>query len=163
MKNHILILLIIFSFSSFAQNETEYLTKSDIENDLAFLDEILQSKSSYQGLNGYDYKEDFNTFLETIAEGPITKSDFGLFLSKTIGKIGDRHSSITGYDLPESLYFPVAFAPFQNKILVLDYNTVQKKYSYWNSEFPYLKSINSIPAEENNTAPQVTNLSTYSG
>ncbi|MFC3197573.1 S41 family peptidase [Parapedobacter deserti] len=153
MRNHLLILLALISFSSFAQNETEYLTKSDIESDLAFLDEILQSKSSYLGLNGYDYKEDFNAYLIGIEEKLITKSDFGLFLSKTIGKIGDRHSGILGYDLPETRYFPLAFAPFQNKILVLNYDTIQKKYGYWNSEFPYLKSINGMSVEE--IVPQI--------
>lgn len=152
MKKYILILVSILSFSCYAQKEIEYLTKSDIADDLAFLDQILQNKSSYQGLNGYDYKEDFNAFLETIEE-PITKSDFGLFLSKTIGKIGDRHAHIEGYDLPESLYFPVAFAPFKEKVLVLDYNETNKEYGFWNSEFPYLKSINNIPIE--NILPQI--------
>jgi|GEM_PF-2593112 len=153
MKSHLLILLTVISFSSFAQNETEHLTKSDIEEDLAFLDEILQIKSSYLGLNGYDYKADLDTFLVRIEEEPITKSDFGLFLSKTIGKIGDRHSRISGYDLPETLYLPLAFAPFQNKILVLNYDSAQENYGYWNSEFPYLKSINGISVEE--IVPQI--------
>ncbi len=59
MKIYITILLSIFTLSCNAQNEAKYLTKSEIESDLAFLDNILQNKSSYQGLNGYDYKKDF--------------------------------------------------------------------------------------------------------
>jgi len=123
------------------------LTKSEIENDLKVLDDILQNKSSYQGLNGFDYRLDFRSFLETMKENTVTKSDFGLFLSKTISKIGDRHSSISGYDLPESLYFPLAFAPYHEKILVIDYDSNSKTYNNWNPEYPYLKAINSIPIE----------------
>lgn len=144
MKNHIIILLTILSFIGKAQDEKEYLTKSQIEEDLAFLDSILQSQSSYQGLNGYEYKKDFERFLESVNNEPITHSDFGLFLSQTIGKIGDRHSYVKGYDLPELLHFPIAFAPLSNEILVLKYDAFKKEYGFWNSEFPYLKSINNI-------------------
>lgn len=143
----------MISFSCHAQNEVKYLAKAEIKEDLTYLDNILQNQSSYQGLNGYNYKEDFNQFLEQTKGETITPSDFGLFISKIIGKIGDRHASIKGYDLPESLYFPMAFAPYQDKILVLDYDKTKKEYTYWNSEYPYLKSINNIPIEQ--VLPQI--------
>jgi len=148
MRIYIVILLSIFTLFCNAQNETEYLTKSEIDNDLKFLGDILENQSSYQGLNGFDYLKDFDKYLEQIDGTKITKSDFGLFLSKTIGKIGDRHSYIKGYDLPETLYFPLSFAPFKDKVLVLDYNKTNKKYAFWNSEFPYLKAINNLPIEQ---------------
>lgn len=148
MRNYIFILLTLFSFSCNAQIETKYLTNKEIEHDLETLDEILQSQSSYQGLNGYNYKEDFNQFLKQSKTNSISKSDFGLFLSKAIGKIGDRHSYIKGYDLPESLYFPMSFAPYQKNVLVLEYDNITKEYNYWNSQFPFLKSINNIPIQK---------------
>jgi len=146
MRIYIIILLSIFTLSCNAQNQ--YLTKKQIEKDLAILDEILQKKSSYQGLNGFDYRKDFDDYLEQIDNKKISQSDFGLFLSKTIGKIGDRHSYIKDYDLPETLYFPLSFAPYNEKVLVLDYDKANRKYGLYNSQFPYLKSINNIPIEK---------------
>lgn len=131
-----------------AQSEVEYLTKEQIENDLSLLNEILENKSSYQGLNGFDYKIDFSEYLETIEENKVTQFDFGLFLAKTIGKIGDRHSYIKDYDVRDSLFLNIAFAPFKDKVLVVDYNKDKKEYEFWNSKFPYLHSINNIPIEQ---------------
>jgi len=148
MKIYIVILLSILTLSCKAQNGTEYLTKSQIKSDLAILDSILQKKSSYQGLNGYDYKKDFDEYLHKTKEQSVTKYDFELFLSKTIGKIGDRHSYIRGERLRNSLFFPFAFAPLNNKVLVIDYDKENKKYHLYKTEFPYLKSINNIPIEE---------------
>ncbi len=142
---------ILFSISVFccnAQSETEYLTKSEIEIDLEYLDQILQNKSSYQGLNGYEYRKYFDDYLKGITEQPITKSDFGMFLSKNIGQIGDRHSYIKGDRIRDSLYFSIAFAPFKDGVLVIDYNRDKKEYAFWDPEFPYLKSINKIPIEK---------------
>lgn len=146
MRIYIVILLSIFTLSCNAQNE--YLTKVQIEKDLAILDKILEEKSSYQGLNGFDYKKDFENYLEQINNKKISQSDFGLYLSKTIGKIGDRHSYVKDYDLPETLYFPFAFAPYKNSVLVLDYDKANRKYNFHNQQFPYLKSINNIPIEK---------------
>ncbi|WP_282079554.1 S41 family peptidase [Aquimarina algiphila] len=148
MKLNIIVLLLIFTTFCNAQNKTEYISKSEIENDLKFLDSIFKNQSSYQGLNGFDYQLDFDKFLKQIDGIKITESEFGLFLSKTIGQIGDRHSYIKGYDLPETLYFQISFAPYKNRVLVIDYNKTNKKYAFWNSDFPYLKSINHIPIEE---------------
>ena len=148
MRIYIVILLSIFTISCKAQNETEYLTKSQIEKDLAIFDEILQNKSSYQGLNGYSYKKDFEEYLNKVSEKQITKFDFEMFLSKTLGKIGDRHSYIKGDRLRNSIYFPFAFAPYKDKVIVINYNRTEKEYNFLNKDFPYLKSINKIPIEE---------------
>lgn len=151
MKKHFfaltLITLITVSFSH-SINKDDYLEKDDIENDLAFLDNILQQESSYQGLNGFNYRNDFAAFLKRIEKKPVTAFEFGLFLSKTIGKIGDRHAYIKGFHPRDSLYFPIAFAPFQNKVLVINYDKTTKNYSFWDTEYPYLKSIHNIPIEK---------------
>ena len=148
MKIYMVILLSTIALFCKAQENTEYLSKREIESDLKFLDSIFQNQSSYQGLNGFDYQTDFDNYLKQIDDTKVTKSDFGLFLSKTIGKIGDRHAYIKGYDLPETLYFPFSFAPYKNKVLVLAYDKSRKRYDFWNPDFHYLKSINKIPIEQ---------------
>ncbi|MEM8907440.1 MAG: S41 family peptidase, partial [Bacteroidota bacterium] len=74
--------------------------------------------------------------------------DFGKFLSKTLGKIRDRHAYVKGYDLPESWYLPLAFAPLNDQIVVINYDSAKKQYGLWNPDFPYLKSINQLPIEK---------------
>ncbi|WP_423997096.1 S41 family peptidase [Maribacter sp. IgM3_T14_3] len=147
-KIKLLGIIAFICFNLNAQNETEYLTKNQIENDLSQLDEILQNTSSYQGINGFEYKKEFDNFSANFKEQSVTKYDFELFLSKVIGKIGDRHSYIEGERLRNSLYFPIAFAPLNDKVLVVDFNNDTEKYAYWNKDFPYLKSINNIPIEK---------------
>jgi C-terminal processing protease CtpA/Prc len=148
LKKSLLIALAVCSFSCYAQNKIKYLTKTDLKNDLAFLEEILEKKSAYQGLNGYHYKDDFDKFLKKTKVDSITKYDFEVFLAKTIGKIGDRHSNIRGDRYRDSIFFPLAFAPFKDKVLVVDYHKATKEYSFWNSEYPYLKSINHLSIEK---------------
>ena len=148
MKIYIIILLSIFTLTCKAQNETEYLTKSEIENDLKFLDDFIQNKSSYQGLNGFDYRKDFQKYLEQINGDKISKSNFGIFLTKTIGKIGDRHSYIRGYDLPNNLFLPFVVAPLNDKVVALDYNKSQKEYHLLYQNFPFLKAINTIQIDD---------------
>jgi len=149
MKIYIIILLSIFTLTCKAQNETDYLTKSEIENDLKFLDDFLQNQSSYQGLNGFDYRKDFANYLEKINDkNKISKSDFGIFLTKTIGKIGDRHSYIRGYDLPNNLFLPFVVAPLNEKVVALNYNKSQREYHLLYQKFPFLKAINTVPIND---------------
>lgn len=148
LKIYIFLLLSLLATTCFPQNEEVFLNKEEVQEDLKILDELLQNKSSYQGLNGYDYQKDFKSLLERVDNNPITQSEFGLFLTRTIGKIGDRHANVKGYDLPESLYFPFTFAPLEDKIVVVQYNRSKKQFGYWNKDFPYLKAINDIPIAE---------------
>lgn len=148
MRFYTVFILSICTFFSYAQHGSEYLTKGEMENDLSILEEILHQQSSYQGLNGYDYFVDFEDYTNTLADKNITQFDFGLFLAKSIGKIGDRHAFIKDYNIRDSLFLPVAFAPLKDKTLVLNYDEGKKEYGLWNAEFPYLHSINDIPIEE---------------
>lgn len=148
MKIYIIILLSIFTLTCKAQNETEYLTKSEIENDLKFFDNFLQNQSSYQGLNGFDYREDFAKYLEQIENNKISKSNFGIFLTKTIGKIGDRHSYVRGYDLPNNLFLPFVVAPLNDKVAALNYDKSKKEYHLLYQKFPFLKAINTIEIDK---------------
>lgn len=148
MKYYLLILLIAFTFRSYGQSKTEYLSNAEIEKDLAYLHEILQSKSSYQGLNGYNYQKDFDSYLKSTNDQQITKYEFGLFLAKTIGKIGDRHSYIKDYEIRDSLYLPFAFAPYKGKVLIVNQIENNTGFDLWDQKFPYLKSINDISVEK---------------
>jgi len=144
MRIYIIILLSIFTLTCKAQRETEYLTRSEIENDLKFLDDFIQRQSSYHGLNGFDYRKDFHKYLEQIDGNKTSKSDFGIFLTTTIGKIGDRHSYIRGYDLPNNLFLPFVAAPLNDKVVALNYNKPKKEYILLYQNFPFLKAINTI-------------------
>ncbi|MHA7059118.1 S41 family peptidase [Aquimarina sp. M1] len=147
MKIRLILLLFILTLGTNAQDNTEYVIQSDLENDLKYLDSILQNTSSYQGLNGYDYKKDFEEFLDKTKGLSVTKYDFELFLSRTIGKIGDRHSYIKGERVRNSLFFPLAFAPFNNRVVAINYDRKKKEYNFYDKDFPYLKSIHNIPIE----------------
>lgn len=150
---YLIVLVLMVTASATAQNRTEYLTKDEIKKDLEILDRILREKSSYQGLNGFSYREDFEAFVAYPENKEITQYDFGLFLSQTIGKIGDRHAYIDGYESRDSLFFPLAFAPYRQEVLVLAFDSSENTYGFWDPEFPYLKSIDSIPVEK--ILPQV--------
>lgn len=146
-----LYLISIFTFLTllgYGQEESTTISIKDIRKDLKYLDAMLQTKSSYQGLNGYDYREDFAAFLLRAETESISEFEFGLFLSRTIGNIGDRHSYVKGYTPRDSLFFPLAFAPYLDRVVVLKYDSEKREYSFLNPDFPFLESINDLPIEE---------------
>jgi hypothetical protein len=145
MKTKILF-TVLFSLSvviSKAQNKN--LSKQQIQKDLEFLKKTLNDKSSYAYLNGYDFKKSFENYQKNLKD--ITSlENFGLFLAETIGKIGDRHSSVRDYEVRDSLFLPFAYAPEGNRVLVLNRSSDQK-FELLNPKFPYLKKIDEIPTE----------------
>lgn len=141
-------LCLLATLMGHAQTQNNLLNKKEVKEDLYYLDSVLQTTSSYQGLNGYDYRTDFKTFLKQVQNHPIPKNDFGLFLTRTIGKLGDRHANLKGYDLPESLYLPFTFAPYQDSVVVVHYNRGQKEFAFWDEAFPYLLAIDRLPLAE---------------
>jgi C-terminal processing protease CtpA/Prc len=69
-----------------------------------------------------------------------------MFITNTLAKIGDRHSSlngIRGYDLKESLFLPFIYAPLNDRVVVLNKNQ-NKELEILNPKFPYLKKIDGI-------------------
>ena len=118
------------------------LTRQQVQQDLGFLTKTLNENSSYVYLNGYDFNNDFKNYLETISDSTRLE-DFGLFLTESIGKIGDRHSSSTkirGFDLNESLFLPFMYAPNNDKVIILNFGH-NKELKILNSKFPYLKKV----------------------
>ncbi|PRX38734.1 S41 family peptidase [Salegentibacter salegens] len=142
----IILLSILFSFIitiSKAQDKT--LSKEQVQQDLEFLKKHLNEKSSYVYLNGYDFNTDFKHYINSIGDS-TSLEDFGLFLNETIGKIGDRHSSLTaikGFRLNENLFLPFIYAPLNGKIVVLDLNQ-NEEYELLNTRFPFLKEIDGM-------------------
>ena len=140
LKAFIIILFGLFAINLQAQNI--WLTKKQITEDIEFLTKTLNKKSSYAYLNGYDFNPDFENYLKTINDSTRLE-DFGMFITNTLAKIGDRHSSlngIRGYDLNESLFLPFIYAPVNDKVMVLDFDQ-NKELEILHSKFPYLKKI----------------------
>lgn len=146
MKSKILITILFSLFVVISQAQNNLLTKRQINEDIEFLTKTLNENSSYVYLNGYDFNSDFENYLKTIGDSTRLE-DFGLFLTETIGKIGDRHSSVKGFDSYESLFLPFIYAPVNNKVVVLDFNQ-NKELEILNSKFPYLKEIDGIDIED---------------
>lgn len=146
---HYLLITFCFITCSFqVVGQGTYLTKAEVQADLEYLDEFIQQYSSYQGLNGYDYKVELENYLEAIKTDKVDINDLGVFLTRVIGQIGDRHAYIRGYDLQGTKFFPMAFAPLEGKVLVLGIDKDVRQYTVWNEAYPFLKSIEGIPIQE---------------
>lgn len=147
LKTLIIILLSLFAINTKAQNN--WLTKKQITEDIEFLRKVLNEKSSYVYLNGYDFNNDFDDYLKTVKDSTRLE-DFGMFITNTLAKIGDRHSSLSkirGYDLNESLFLPFIYAPVEDKVIVLNKNQ-NKELEILNPKFPYLKKIDGIDIKD---------------
>lgn len=127
-------------------SQTTFLTKKQVQQDLNQLKKILDEKSSYVYLNGYDFNKDLQAY-ENSLEDSVNLENFGLFLSNTIGKIGDRHSSVRNYETRDSLYLPLIYAPLNNNVAVLKRGN-DKNFELFNEKYHYLKSIDGIPINE---------------
>ena len=138
-------LFILFSLCAITSNaQHSWLTKKQVTEDLEFLSNTLDEKSSYAYLNGFDFNKDFENYLN-IVEDSIRLVDFSLFLTNTLAKIGDRHSSlnrIRGYELNESLFLPFIYAPLNDKVTVLKKS---EDLEVLNPAFPYLKKLTISP------------------
>lgn len=147
LKTLIILLLSLSAINTKAQNS--WLTKKQITEDIGFLTKTLNEKSSYAYLNGFDFNNEFENYLKTIKDSTQLE-DFGMFITNTLAKIGDRHSSlnrIRGYDLNESLFLPFIYAPMEDKVIVLNKNQ-NKELEILNSKFPYLKKIDGIDIKD---------------
>lgn len=137
----------LFSLSLITLNaQGKILTKQQINDDLEFIAKTLNEKSSYIYLNGYDFSKDFENYQQTVGDS-VRLEDFGQFLTKTIGKIGDRHSSVRDYEVNDSVFLPYIYAPESGRVVVLQRNA-GKALDILNPKFPYLKKINGIAIED---------------
>jgi C-terminal processing protease CtpA/Prc len=140
------ILFTIILTLNVAISQAQYLlSKKQITEDIELLTKTLNEKSSYVYLNGYDFNTDFENYLKTLSDSTRLEN-FGMFITNTLAKIGDRHSSlngIRGYDLKESLFLPFIYAPLNDRVVVLNKNQ-NKELEILNPKFPYLKKIDGI-------------------
>ena len=77
------------------QAQDNWLTKKQVTEDVEFLIKTLNEKSSYAYLNGFDFNKDFEIYLTSLKDSTRLKN-FGLFITNTLAKIGDRHSALNG-------------------------------------------------------------------
>ncbi len=142
-----IILSIFFGLILIKSNaQTKVLTKQQVREDIETIKNILNDNSSYVYLNGYDFNKDLENYQRNLNDF-VRLEDFGLFLTKTIGKIGDRHSSVREYEVKDSLYLPFVYAPDGNKVVVLTRNA-DKKLEILNPKFPYLKNIDGFSTDD---------------
>jgi len=132
-----------------AQAQDNWLTKKQVTEDVEFLIKTLNEKSSYAYLNGFDFNKDFENYLTSLKDSTRLEN-FGLFITNTLAKIGDRHSAlngIRGYSLNESLFLPFVYAPVNDKVVVLNYDQ-DETLKILNPNFPYLKKIDGLDIDE---------------
>jgi hypothetical protein len=143
MKSQTLFLA-LFSFTVItSHSQVKKISKQQVKEDIAFLRKLLDERSSYAYLNGYDYRKDFENYQQNPADS-IRLEDFGLFLTKIIGKIGDRHSSVKDFEIKDSIFLPFMYAPGAgNKVLLLN-RKVDKALEFLNPRFPYLTKMDGI-------------------
>ncbi|WP_024479293.1 S41 family peptidase [Cellulophaga baltica] len=149
MKLKILLAIICSLNAVILKAQNNWLTKKQATEDIKFLTKTLNEKSSYVYLNGYDFNSDFENYLTTIKDSTRLE-DFGLFITQTLAKIGDRHSSlatIRGFDLKETLFLPFMYAPQNEKVVVLNFNQ-NKEFEILIPEFPYLKKLDGIDIQD---------------
>ena len=131
------------------QAQDNWLTKKQVTEDVEFLTKTLNEKSSYAYLNGFDFNKDFETYLKSLNDSTRLEN-FGLFITNTLAKIGDRHSAlngIRGYSLNESLFLPFVYAPVNDKVVVLSYDE-DKTLKILDPNFSYLKKIDGLELDE---------------
>ncbi|MDT0676598.1 S41 family peptidase [Autumnicola musiva] len=145
MKTKLLLFLLFSLLLTTSKAQKRNLSKTQVEQDLEFLTTILNENASYVYLNDYDFQKDFENYLQTIHDS-VPLENFGLFLTKSIGKIGDRHSYIKGFSI-DSLFLPFMYAPLHQKVVVLDLNT-NMALRILHPKFPYLKKIDGMPIED---------------
>lgn len=161
MKHQILFFcffLLCFSIFTSAQSSivAQKLTPKEVLDDLHYLQGILEKHASYQGLNKYNWQEAITEYVKQVNDSGTTKSELGQFLTKLIGQLGDRHASVRGYDLPDSLFLPFVVAPLEDKVLALQFCKAEKQFDLLHTNYPYLSAINNTPIDEmlNNICPE---------
>ncbi|WP_272149225.1 S41 family peptidase [Tenacibaculum aiptasiae] len=133
------------------------VTKMQAIDDLKQFSDILNNKSSYAQLSNYDY----NTAIKKLATSILNSNKETISIDKLtheIGKImaeiGDRHSSIKNETFNRkahntyNLRLPFGITILNGKVIAVQQKTNNKKeYSYYNNEYPYIKSIDGIAIE----------------
>ncbi|MEO1629039.1 MAG: S41 family peptidase, partial [Bacteroidota bacterium] len=74
-------------------------------------------------------------------------AQFGVFLSRLIGKLGDRHAGVRNLELPNSQFLPFVAAPLDGRVMALVLDRKTRTHQLRFPSYPYLKSINDTPID----------------
>lgn len=148
MKNIILFLAILFSYDCKSQNIEKEAALADFNEFV----QLLEIQSSYFQVADYNFESHFQKVKEKISSRDSVPIHFLAFkMEKIIAETFDRHASVKIKDFDEenieifNLHFPFAIAPLNGKTVGLIINKSTKEYNYYSEEYPYVKSINSMP------------------
>ena len=149
MKKLILVLALFLAFDGKSQNIGKDAALADFDAFVA----LLNSQSSYFQLSDYDFDGHCEEVRKKISTRDSVSIPFLAFeIEKVIAETIDRHASVKMEDFDEDgidildLHFPFILAPFQNKLVALAKVESPKGYKYYAEEYPFVESINDIPA-----------------
>lgn len=120
-----------------------FLSRQDAVSDISEVANFLRDYSSYQGLNGFDAIGELEDLKRKITDS-IHIENFGIELTKIIAQIGDRHSYVTNYELPNTKFLPFIVAPLDGKVVALKFDSVGQQYELLHQNYPYLTAIHGI-------------------
>jgi C-terminal processing protease CtpA/Prc len=123
------------------------ISKKCALKDLAQLQILLKRNASYLGLTGFDYKSGIATIKASIQDSILVR-DFGFAIQKLIGELGDRHARVRGFSSGLEGFLPFVVAPLEKKVVALQSNKDGVGYRFFQSDFPYLKSIDGVLVNE---------------
>ncbi len=127
------------------------LSKKQALEDIQQFKEIITTRSSYIELSTFDYKTALQNLSKTIVKQnkEITVDELTHKLARIMSEIGDRHASVKNKSFKRDehkiygLQLPFGISVFDGKLIALKREA--NAYSYYNKNYPYLKSINGIP------------------
>lgn len=125
------------------------ISKKQALSDLEQFQDILNTKSSYLQLSKFDYVSAIKELAGTISKknDSMDINELTSGLSKIMSEIGDRHSSIRNTSFNSNviktygLRLPFGLTTLNKKVIAIHKTATGDNYTYYNSEYPYVKSI----------------------
>lgn len=144
-----------YNASAEQSNLPQKITNKQAIEDLQQFEEILESKSSYAQISGYDYKAAIKELSSSIVskKETIDINELAHEMAKIMAKIGDRHSSIKNESFDSrghesyNLRLPFGLTTIDGKLVATKQRLTEKGYTYYDQHYPYLKSINEVSVE----------------
>ncbi|MEO9869197.1 S41 family peptidase [Ekhidna sp.] len=148
----ILFLLIFSGFETECQQICDkHLSREEALVDLNEFKNLIHDNSSYYRISEYDIDYDILSLEKYLKnQSKVSLCSFSDSLSRILGEMGDRHSSIRleSERFPEE-YLPFAVAPYQDSlVLALRFNRDKKEYEFLLDSFQILTSINRTSIHE---------------
>jgi hypothetical protein len=140
----IILILILNGIFLNAQNISIDSVKEDINEFV----KLLEVQSSYFQISNINLDSMLaQKLIELSKKDSIPIIELGFFLEEIMSNIKDSHASIgvpTNDDdaFQNDKRFPFPTVPFNNKVLALNKTKERGVFEYYNSNYPYIKSIN---------------------